>query len=106
MEEDQKILKVVKISNHHHFEILKLALDDQVYKYFRWRWPPMEDDFKILKVESISNHWYNLSSNFRFETNFANTSNEDNLQRKTPPPPQKKSAMYQQIKLLGGPWNL
>ena len=29
--------------------------EDKVFKYFKWRRPPMEDDLKILKVEYLSN---------------------------------------------------
>ena len=40
-----------------HTQILNLDLGDQnkVFKYFKWRQPPMEDDLKILKVEHLSN---------------------------------------------------
>ena len=54
MEEKLMILKVEYLSNRllDHTKILNLDLGDQskVFKYFKWRWPPMEDDFKMLKV--------------------------------------------------------
>ena len=41
-----------------HTPILNLDLGDQsiVFKYFKWRQPPMEDDLKKLKVEYQSQH--------------------------------------------------
>ena len=60
MEDDLKILKVEYLSNHllDRTQISKLSLNDQtiVYKFFKWRRPPVEDDLKILKVEYLSNH--------------------------------------------------
>ena len=39
-------------------QILNLSLDDQIilYKFFKWRRPPIEDDLKILKFECFSKH--------------------------------------------------
>ena len=58
-EGDLKILKVEYLSNHlyDHTQVLSLDLGDQskVFKYFKWRWPPMEDNLKILKEEYLSN---------------------------------------------------
>ena len=40
-----------------HTQILNLHWVDQskVFKYFKWRRPPMEDDLKILKMEYLIN---------------------------------------------------
>ena len=50
-----QILKVEYLSNHwfDHTQILNLNWGDQtkVYKYFKWRWPPVEE-----KVQSFV--WY------------------------------------------------
>ena len=60
MEDDLKILKVEYLSNPllDHTQILNLDVGDQskVFKYFKWRRPPMEDNLKILKVEYLSSH--------------------------------------------------
>ena len=42
-----------------HTQILNLDLVDQskVFKYFKWRQPPMEDNLKIWKIVYLSNHW-------------------------------------------------
>ena len=51
MEDDLKILKVEYISNHllDLTQILNLSLDDQIilYKFFKWRQPPMEDNLHL-----------------------------------------------------------
>ena len=60
MEDDLKISKLEYLRNCllEHTQILNLDLGNQskVFKYFKWRQPPMEDDLKILKVEYLSNH--------------------------------------------------
>ena len=60
MEDDLKILKVEYLSNHllDHTQILNLSLDDQIilYKFFKWRQPPMEDDLQ-LKTTSKYLKW-------------------------------------------------
>ena len=47
MEDDLKISKV---------ETLDLGDQSKVFKYFKWRRPPVEDDLKILRMEYLSNH--------------------------------------------------
>ena len=59
MEDDLKILKVEYLNNRllDLTQILNLDLGDQskVFKYFKWRRPPMEDLKKSI-VEYLSNH--------------------------------------------------
>jgi hypothetical protein len=68
-----KIPKVEYLSNRllDHTQIFNLDLGDQskVFKYFKWRQPPMEDNLKIIKVEYLSNHLLdpNQISNFSLE---------------------------------------
>jgi hypothetical protein len=47
MEDDFKIWKG---------ETLHLGNQSKVFKYFKWRRPPVEDDLKILRVDYLSNH--------------------------------------------------
>ena len=51
MEDKLKILKVEYLINCllDHTQILNLDIGDKskVFKYFKWRRPPMEDDHKI-----------------------------------------------------------
>ena len=65
MEDDLKILKVEYLSNQllDHTQILNLEFGDQskVFRFFKWRQPPMEDDLKILKAEYLSNHLWDLT---------------------------------------------
>ena len=65
MEDDLKIMKVEYTNNRllDHAKILNLDLGDQskVFKYLKWRRPPMGDDLKILKVEYLSNHSLDLT---------------------------------------------
>ena len=60
MEGDLKISKVEYLCNRlsDHTQILNLDLGDQskVFKYFKWRRPPMEDNLKIFELELLSNH--------------------------------------------------
>ena len=57
MEENLKILNVHKILN------LDLGDQRKMFKYFKWRQPPMEDNLKISKVEYLSKNWIESFSN-------------------------------------------
>ena len=41
---------------YEHTQILNLDNQSKVFKYFKWRRPPMGDNLKILNVEYLSNH--------------------------------------------------
>jgi hypothetical protein len=44
-------------------QIVNISLNDQtnVYKWFKWRQPPMEDDLQIFKLEYLSIHLSDLT---------------------------------------------
>ena len=68
MEEDLNISKEEYLSNCllDHTKILNLDLGDQskVFKYLKWRRPPMEDDLQIFKVDYLSNHLLHPTKKF------------------------------------------
>ena len=51
IEDDLKISKVEYLSNHlkDPTQMLKLSLDNQIimYKFFKWRQPPIEDNIQL-----------------------------------------------------------
>ena len=83
MEEDLNISKEEYLSNCllDHTKILNLDLGDQskVFKYLKWRRPPMEDDLKIFKVDYLSNHLLHPTKKFNLNLDYQ----KSNLQLKT-----------------------